>query len=159
MFYAAVVSLALVMATGATGATHVAPKPSWTCIRGVCLGTSMALMDYRYGPTWDWEVPVAGGVVQASPVSMKCRTTNRLMMIGTSDPIVRFPDRVQIGTTIPFGTTWRGYHFFQHGEGGTGWRKQVRAASGAKVTADAFTYRGKVTGVSLYLGWGRPCAS
>jgi hypothetical protein len=68
------------------------------------------------------------------------------------------PDGVRIGTSIPFGRTWRGYTRFSHGDFNYGWRKQVRT-KGARVTVDVLTTRGKATEILLFSGWGRPCAS
>ena len=140
-------------------------KPSWTCIRGVCVGTTVAAMYDRYGP--DWATPydgavaagiaVRGGRVYVSNMGDLCRATRRITTISTSDPIVRLPDGVQIGSTIPPGPRSKGYIRLTHA-GSTHWRKRI-SAKGREVEVRLETLKGRVTGVRLTLGWQIRCGS
>lgn len=163
----ALASLALVVtATRETGAASAAPKPNWKCISGVCLGTTVAAMYYRYGADSAqqsggegvvyWEIGVPGGRVGATNPGDMCRASKRITRIGTGDPIVTLPDGVQIGTKIPFGKTWRGYTYFTHGDFNSAWRKRI-VVNKTKIEVVLDMTRGRVTGVGLQLGWNLRC--
>jgi len=160
---AVVAWLALVLPVAGIAAPEATSKPSWTCIRGVCVGTTVAAMYDRYGR--DWVTPydgafaagidVAGGSVYVTNMGDLCRATGRITSISTSDPIVRLPDGVQIGTKIPFGPKWRGYTQFTHGSF-KAWRKRL-SVKGAKVEVRLETLKRRVSGVRLTLGWNIQC--
>jgi hypothetical protein len=160
---AVVAWLALVLPVAGIAGPEATTKASWTCIRGVCVGTTVAAMYDRYGP--DWATPydgavsagiaVPGGRVYVTNVGDLCRATGRITTVSTSDPIVRLPDGVQIGTKIPFGPKWRGYTHFTHGDF-KAWRKRI-SVKGAKVEVRLETLKRRVTGVRLTLGWNLRC--
>ena len=137
---AVVAWLALVLPVAGIAGQGATSKPSWTCIRGVCVGTSVAAMYHRYGPGWATPydgavaagIAVPGGRVYATNMGDLCRATRRITTISTSDPIVRLPDGVQIATKIPFGPKWRGYTYFTRGDFNGAWRKRI-SVKGAKV--------------------------
>src|ERR687891_136351 len=158
---AVVAWLALVLPVAGIAGPEATPKPSWTCIRGVCVGTTVAAMVERYGP--DWATPydgavsagiaVPGGRVYVTNVGDLCRATKRITTISTSDPIVRLPDGVRIGTKIPSRAKWRGYTQVK-----SAWRKPL-SVKGAKVEVKLETVEGRVAGVRLTLGWNLRCGS
>jgi hypothetical protein len=78
------------------------------------------------------------------------RAANRLLTVGTCDPIVRLPDGVTIGTSIPFGQRWNGYRrITQYLEGGVfGWEKVV-SIRGTRTKVTLTTNRGGVNCVYL----------
>jgi hypothetical protein len=117
-------AVALAVPLNASGA---APKPSWRCIAGICLGHSRAALDYTYGvvatdiPSRTIRVP--GGRVWAC--FWRCtnavtedgftyyggtqRPANRLLTVSTCHPIFRLPDGTTRGRYIPFRKRWNGY--------------------------------------------------
>jgi len=160
-------ALLVAMTAGVTNASSTAVKPSWKCISGVCLGTTVAAMNYRYGAGWaessgdgvvGGEIKVSDGHVYATNTGDLCRATKRITRISTSDPIVRLPDGVQMGTKIPFGRTRRGYTYFTHGDFNSAWRKRV-VVNRVRVEVMLFMTRGRVTSVGLNLGWNLRCGS
>jgi hypothetical protein len=139
-------------------------KPSWTCISGVCVGTTVAAMYDRYGP--DWATPydgavsagiaVPGGRVYVTNIGDLCRATKRITTISTSDPIFRLPDGVQTGAKLALGPKWRGYTRITHADSGSAWRKRI-SVKGAKIEVRLETLKSRVTGVRLTLGWNIRC--
>lgn len=160
---AVVAWLAMVLPGAGIAGPEARSKPSWTCIRGVCVGTTVAAMYDRYGPGWATPydgavsagIAVPGGRVYATNMGDLCRATKRITTISTSDPIVRLPDGVQIGTKIPSRPSWRGYTFSTHGDFTT--RRKRISVKGAKVEVRLETLEGRVTGVRLTLGWNLRC--
>jgi hypothetical protein len=83
---AVVVCLALASPVAGIAGPEAATKPSWTCIRGVCVGTTVTAMYDCYGP--DWATPydgavsagiaVPGGRVYVTNVGDLCRATGRI---------------------------------------------------------------------------------
>ena len=143
-------SLTLAFPLAVTGKT---PKPSWTCIAGVCLGHSRAALDDRYGPSAP-DIPsrtvrVQGGRIWAC--FWRCtnavtedgftyfggtmRPTNRLLTVSTCSRIVRLPDGTEPGTRTPLGNRWNGYRRITREGGQVGWERLVsRGANETKVT-------------------------
>jgi hypothetical protein len=119
-------------------------------------------MNDRFGPGWATPydgavsagIAVPGGRVYVTNVGDLCRATKRITTISTSDPIVRLPDGVRIGTKLPSRPKWRGYTSI-HGDFNT-WRKRI-SVKGAKVEVRLETLKGRVTGVRLTLGWNLRC--
>jgi hypothetical protein len=119
----------------------------------------------RYGPGWATPydgavsagIAVPGGRVYVTNVGDLCRATKRITTISTSDPIVRLPDGVRIGTKIPFGPKWRGYTHFTRGAF-KAWRKRI-SVKGAKVEVRLETLKGRVTSVRLTRGWNLRCGA
>jgi hypothetical protein len=154
-------SLALALPVAAIAAPEAAPKPSWKCIRGLCIGTTVKAMNERYGPGWATSydgavsagIKVPGGRVYVTNVGDFCRATKRITTISTSDPIVRLPDGVRIGTKIPSKAKWRGYTHVK-----SAWRKRL-SVKGEKVEVRLEAFKGRVTGVRLTLGWDLRCGS
>ncbi len=153
----ALMGLALAMAVQATAAASAEPQPSWSCISGICVGTSREAIEYRFAGHADrfsdklsFSVRVPGGEVwllfvkQVDSIALDNATpVNYVTKVLTCDPILRLPDGVRMGTRIPFGKTWRGYKFGYGGEPyGPMWQKRVRV-------------RGKTVRVRLYMLKGR----
>jgi hypothetical protein len=160
---AVVAWLALVLPVAGIAGPEATLKPSWMCIRGLCIGTTVAAMNDRYGPGWatPYDGAVSAGIavpdgrVYVTNVGDLCRATKRITTISTSDPIVRLPDGVQIGTKLPSRPKWRGY---TSTDGNSAWRKRI-SVKGAKVEVRLETLKGRVTGVRLTLGWNLRCGS
>jgi hypothetical protein len=118
----------------------------------------------RYGPGWATPydgavsagIAVPGGRVYVTNMGDLCRATKRITTISTSDPIVRLPDGVQIGTKIPSRPKWRGYTHSTHGDSSSAWRKRI-SVKGAKVEVRLEALKSRVTGVRLTLGWNLRC--
>ena len=142
-------------------ASGAAPKPSWTCIAGICLGQSRAALDYNHGvaaadiPSRTIRVP--GGRVWAC--FWRCtnavtedgftyyggtrRPANRLLTVSSCGPIFRLPDGTTMGRKIPFGKHWNGYRRITLEGSQPGWRKVVRRGS-AKIRVTLSVTRGRV---------------
>ena len=136
--FLAVGALAAVVLAPTAPAIASTPAASWRCIAGICVGHSRASFAYRYGGSAYSNIPsqtvrVSGGRVWAcfwrcfnsvtedgfTYYGGKQRAANRVLTVGTCDPIVRLPDGVTIGTSIPFGQRWNGYRrITQYLEGG-----------------------------------------
>ena len=119
------------------------PKPSWTCISGICLGNSRDALDYRFGTVApdlpSREIHVQGGRVRAC--FWRCtdavtedgfthyggtqRPANNALTVSTCDRVVRLPDRVSVGQRIPFGTRWNGYRQIRMEGSAFGWEARA----------------------------------
>jgi hypothetical protein len=162
----AVGALAVLVPTGSAAGGN--PNASWRCIAGICVGHSRLSLDYRYGREAS-DIPsrplkVSGGHVWAcfwrcfgavtedgfTHYGGNMRPANRLLSVGTCDPIVRLPDGVTIGTEIPFGSRWRGYRrITRYLEGGAfGWER-VAWKGGTPTNVLLTAYKGRVECVTL----------
>ena len=119
------------------------PKPSWTCIAGICLGHSRAALDYRFGTVApdlpSRQISVRGGRVWACFWRCTDAVTedgftyyggtvypaDRVLTVSTCNPVARLPDGTSIGTKVPFGARWRGYRRIRMEGFAFGWEKRV----------------------------------
>jgi hypothetical protein len=127
-----------------------APTESWQCIAGICVGYSRATIDSRYGRAAS-DIPsrmirVARGRVSAcfwlcanavtedgfTYYGGTVRPENRLVTVGTCNPIFRLPDGTTKGTRTPLAGHWRGYRVTWLEGGQHGWRKLVGTADGGQ---------------------------
>jgi hypothetical protein len=167
--FLAVAACAAIAALPTAPATASTPAASWRCIAGICVGHSRTSVAYRFGGSAASNIPsqtvrVTGGRVWVC--FWRCfnavtedsftyyggsrRAANRVLTVGTCDPIVRLPDGVTIGTSIPFGQYWNGYRrITQYLEGGGfGWEKVV-SIRGTRTKVILSTNRGRVICVDL----------
>lgn len=132
--------IVVIVALGLPLTASAAPQPAWKCLSAVCVGTSRAEIEYRFGRSDKrlyFSVKVPGGRVwlaffkEVDAVALDHVTAvNRVTKVETCDPIFRLPDGVVKGTMIPFGKRWHGYKFGYGGEPyGPIWQKWVRVGS------------------------------
>jgi hypothetical protein len=153
--------LVLVLAGTSVASPDTTPRASWTCIRDVCVGTTVAAMNDRYGPGWATPydgavsagIAVPGGRVYVTNMGELCRATRRITTISTSDPIVRLPDGVEIGSKVPAVRTWRGYAYSR-----SAWRKRI-VVKGSRREISLKVRKGRVVRVALILGWNIRCGA
>jgi hypothetical protein len=165
-------ALALAVPLTANGAL----KPSWKCVAAICLGQSRASIVYRYGGIVDDTpsrvIQVPGGKVRAcfwrcqgwvtedgfSYYGGSLKPDNRVLGLETQDPTFRLPDGVRLGTYIPFGKRWNGYHAITLGEPGPrpGWEKTVRVGT-TRIRVVLDVTQGRVEMIDLEIA--RPTAA
>jgi hypothetical protein len=78
----------------------------------------------------------------------RLRPANRLLAVGTCDPIVELPDGASRGTIIPSGQRWRGYRRIWLEGGVVGWEKFVRSGD-TRTEVTLSVMRGRIQCVYL----------